>query len=87
MMPELEFIVRNEPNDTSIQVRVQKIGNGYVVKTGNLPVYFPTIEEAAQAIKDGLISAMHSFSLDYDDLDHFNPDHKPHFERKSKKPS
>jgi hypothetical protein len=87
MMPELEFVVREEPNDTSIQIRVQKIGNGYVVKTGNLPVYFPTIQEAAQAIKDGLISAMNNYSRDPDDFDHFNPDHYVHVQRKSKKPS
>ena len=83
-MQEIEFVVREEPNDTSIQVRVQKIGNGYVVKTGNLPIYFPTIEEAAQAIKDGLISAMNNYSMDPDDFDHFNPDHKVHFQRKLK---
>lgn len=81
-MQKIEFVVREEPNDTSIQIRVQKIGNGYVVKTGNLPVYFPTIEEAAQAIKDGLISAMNNYSRDLDDFDHFNPDHKVHIQRK-----
>ena len=83
-MQEIEFVVREEPNDTSIQIRVQKIGNGYVVKTGNLPVYIPTIEEAAQAIKDGLISAMNNYSRDPDDFDHFNPDHKVHVQRKFK---
>ena len=80
-MPELEFVVRNEPNDVSVQIRIQKIGNGYVVKTGMSPVYYPTIEEAAQAIKDGLV---YSFNQDPDDIDHHNPVQKVHYQRKSK---
>lgn len=79
-MPDLEFVVRDEPNDVSVQIRIQKIGNGYVVKTGKSPVFYPTIEEAAQAIKDGLV---YSFNLDPDDdIDHYNPVQRAHFQRK-----
>lgn len=78
-MPDLEFVVRNEPNDVSVQIRIQKIGNGYVVKTGISPVFFHTIEEAAQAIKDGLV---YSFNQDPDDIDHYNPVQRAHFHRK-----
>jgi len=80
-MSELEFVVRNEPNDVSVQIRIQKIDNGYVVKTGMSPVYYPTIEEAAQAIKDGLVF---SFNLDPDDIDHYNPVQRVNFQRRTK---
>ena len=80
-MPQLEFLVRSDPNDTSIQVKVQKIANGYVVKTGRLPVYYSTIEEAAQSISDGLVSVMNILSMDPDDIDYDNPDSTIHFEQ------
>lgn len=80
-MSELEFVVRSEPNDVSVQIRIQKIGNGYVVKTGKSPVFYSTIEEAAISIKDGLI---HSFNQDPDDIDYDNPVQRVHFQRKSK---
>ena len=78
-MPDLEFVVRDEPNDVSVQIRIQKIGNGYVVKTGKSPVFYPTIEEAAQAIKEGLVF---SFNQDPEDIDYYNPVQKVHFQRK-----
>jgi hypothetical protein len=81
MMPELEFVVRNDPNDVSIQIRIQKIGNGYVVKTGKSPVFYSTIEEAAICIKDGLI---YSFNQDPFDINYDSPVQRVHFEKKSK---
>jgi len=56
-MSQLQLIVRNEPNDVSVQLRVQQIGNGFVVKTGKSQVYYATIVEAADAIRQVLISA------------------------------
>jgi len=50
-----EFVVRNDANDVSTQIRVQRIGNGFVVKTGLDPIFYSTIQEAAQAIAQGLV--------------------------------
>lgn len=50
-----EFVVRNEGNDISIQLRVACIGNGYLVKTGKAPVYYATKEEMAEAVYLGLL--------------------------------
>ena len=52
-----KFDVKKERNDVSTQVRVQQLENGFVVKTGNRPIHYPTIKEAADAVRDGLIAA------------------------------
>ena len=51
------FDVKIERNDTTTQVRVQELENGFVVKTGNKPIHYKTIEDAAEAVKQGLIEA------------------------------
>jgi len=52
-----KFEVKTERNDTTTQVRVQELENGFVVKTGGKPIHYGTIEEAADAVKQGLIAA------------------------------
>lgn len=52
-----KFDVKKERNDVSTQVRVQQLENGFVVRTGGKPIHYPTIEEAAEAVKAGLITA------------------------------
>lgn len=52
-----EFVVCHKPNDVSTQIRVQKIGNGFVVKSGRKPFFYGTIEETAEAIVHGLLQA------------------------------
>ena len=52
-----KFEIKSERNDTSTQVRVQELENGFVVKTGDKPIHYPNIEEAAEAVKQGLIAA------------------------------
>ena len=52
-----KFEIKTERNDTSTQVRVQELENGFVVKTGNKPIHYETIEDAAEAVKVGLIAA------------------------------
>lgn len=52
-----KFEIKLERNDTSTQVRVQELENGFVVKTGSKPIHYQTIEEAAEAVKLGLIAA------------------------------
>jgi exosome complex RNA-binding protein Csl4 len=52
-----KFVVNGERNDVSTQVRVQRIVNGYVVKTGDKPIHYLTIEESAEAVKRGLMKA------------------------------
>lgn len=55
--PVPKFLVREEQADISTQVRVQRINNGFVVRTGSDPIFYPDIESAADAIKEGLIAA------------------------------
>jgi hypothetical protein len=52
-----KFVVKGERNDVTTQVRVQQIANGYVVKAGDKPIHYSTIEESAEAVKRGLIKA------------------------------
>lgn len=49
--------LQQDRNDVSVHIRVQQMENGFAVKTGNKPIHYPTIEEAAEAVKDGLIDA------------------------------
>jgi hypothetical protein len=50
-----ELIVREETNDVSVQIRVQRIENGFLVRAGKTPVFYVDIETAAEAIKSALI--------------------------------
>jgi len=52
--------VNKDKNDVSVQVRVLKIKNGYLVRGGHgsgEPVHYSTVEEAADATKQGIIRA------------------------------
>lgn len=51
-----KFRVISDKQDRSVQVRVQRIGNGFVVRTGCDQVFYPDIEAAADAIREGLIA-------------------------------
>ncbi len=55
--PVPKFLVREDQSDVSTQVRVQQIVNGFVIRTGADPIFYPDIESAADAIRDGLIAA------------------------------
>jgi len=55
--PIPKFTVKNERNDVGTQVRVQQLENGFVVRTGNKPIHYTTIEEAADAVRAGLVAA------------------------------
>jgi len=50
------LVVRKDGNDTSTQLRISCIGNGYLVKTGNTPIYYATKEDMAKAVYLGLLS-------------------------------
>jgi hypothetical protein len=52
-----KFVVRDDANDISTQVRVQLITNGFIVRTGTDPIHYPDIESAAEAVKQGLLAA------------------------------
>ena len=56
MTPEL--VVREDANDVSVQIRVQKVANGFLVRTGKVPIYYATIEAAADAARAGLIEVV-----------------------------
>lgn len=50
--PELRF--RENKGEIYLQVRVQRIGNGYMLKSGGAPIFFPTLLELARSLSDGL---------------------------------
>jgi hypothetical protein len=50
-----QFVVRKDGNDLSTQIRIAAIGNGYLVKTGKTPIYYPTKQEMAEAVFAGLL--------------------------------
>ena len=49
-----KFNVREERNDRYVQVRLQEVQNGFIVRSGDVPIYYPSINEAAEAICEGL---------------------------------
>jgi len=53
----IKCIVREDANEISTQVRVQQICNGFVVRTGLDPTFYPDIGKAADAIKAGIEGA------------------------------
>jgi len=55
-VPSLK-IIDNEPTDISCQVRVNLMQNGFALKHKDEPIFYPTIEECAEAVKQGLIAA------------------------------
>ena len=50
-----KLIVRDEQNDVSTQLRIQQIANGFVVRSGGDPIFYPTLEEAAEAVRLGIL--------------------------------
>ncbi len=50
-----EIVVREDNNDISVQIRIQRVANGFLVRTGRAPVFYPPIDEAAAAISTGLV--------------------------------
>jgi hypothetical protein len=52
----------NEPTDISCQVRVNLMQNGYALKHKDEPIFFSTIEECAEAVKQGLIVAFADYT-------------------------
>jgi len=56
MSEQLTFVVNVDSNHESTHLRVQKIGNGFVVRTGRTPIFYGDIQSAADAIRDGLIT-------------------------------
>ena len=49
-----KFNVREERNDRYVQIRLQEVQNGFIVRSGDVPIYYPSINEAAEAICEGL---------------------------------
>ena len=54
MSEQLTFVVNVDSNNESTHLRIQKIGNGFVVRTGRTPVFYGDMQSAANAIKEGL---------------------------------
>lgn len=53
----LTFSVRTEGTDIGIQLRLQQISNGWMVRHTGSPVFFSTLKQAAEAISEGILSA------------------------------
>jgi hypothetical protein len=50
------FIVTSEGNDTTTSVRITQIQNGFILRTGDKPIHYDTIEQVAQAVSAGLLA-------------------------------
>ena len=54
MSEPLTFVITVDSNHESTHLRIQKIGNGFVVRTGKVPIFYEDIQSAANAITSGL---------------------------------
>lgn len=54
--PEIELTINKDKNDTSVQLRILQIQNGYIVRGGGQPVHFSNIQEAAESIKHSVVN-------------------------------
>lgn len=54
---EVKLVVKKNGNDTGVHIRVQKIINGFVIRSASGPVHCASIEEVAETIKRGLLTA------------------------------
>lgn len=47
--------VHRHGNEKFIQIRVQRIENGYLLRTGSEPIHYPTIESLADAVRNKIL--------------------------------
>ena len=52
-----EFKVQVHNNDITMLVRLQQLSNGFVVRGCKSPIHYSNIEEAAEAVKLGIIKS------------------------------
>ena len=52
----LVLSVQTAPNDVSAQLRIQRIRNGWLLKTGDTPVYYENVQELAAAVSAAIIN-------------------------------
>ena len=55
--PKIALCVKVEKNDCSVQLRIQAIDNGFLVRTGHKPVFFDNIDDVIDAIGEALKTA------------------------------
>jgi len=56
--PTLSLSVTEQQNkEWSTQIRVSQIENGYVIKAGGKSIHFTSIAAAADAVREGLVTA------------------------------
>lgn len=55
-MQSPKFSVTSEGNDTTTVIRITKIENGFILRTGGKPIHYPDISKLAQAVKDGIMA-------------------------------
>jgi hypothetical protein len=54
MLPK--FSVTSEGNDTTTTVRINKIENGFILRTGGRPIHYPDITKLAKAVSEGILA-------------------------------
>ena len=54
MLPK--FSVISEGNDTTTTVRITKIENGFILRTGGKPIHYPDIKKLANAVYEGILA-------------------------------
>ena len=52
-----EFEIRTEKNDVNTRITVQQAQDGYFVRHRELPIHFDSLEDAAEAVKQGILNA------------------------------
>lgn len=53
MLPP-EFNVTSDGNDVTTVIRITKIENGFLLRTGKKPIHYPEIESLAEAVSNGI---------------------------------
>ena len=53
-IPQLK-VNKKDKNDVSISLRITKAANGFILKTGEAPIVYSSLEELAKALSEALI--------------------------------
>jgi hypothetical protein len=69
MLPK--FGVTSEGNDVTTSVRITKIQNGFILRTGGKPIHYPEIGALADAVREGIMA------IDWEEAKDERSDRKP----------
>lgn len=55
--PKITVRFKKQANDHSAVIRIARIENGFLIKTGGDPVYFSDMDTASASLRDALLEA------------------------------